>query len=53
MDIESTITVLRRKELLLEHAPHSVQFQMGKLPAVFSTAAVIPSRDFFRGLRCI
>lgn len=44
MDMESTITVLRREELLLEHAPHSVQFQAltEKLLAVFSTTAVIP-----------
>ena len=44
IDMESTITVLHREELLLEHAPHSVQFQnlTGKLLSVFSTTAVIP-----------
>lgn len=42
--MESTITVLRREELLLEHAPHSVQFQSltEKMLFAFSTAAVIP-----------
>ena len=44
IDMESTITVLHREELLLEHAPHSVQFQSltEKLLSVFATTAVIP-----------
>lgn len=42
--MESTITVLRREELLLEHAPHSIQFQSltERLLSAFSTTAVIP-----------
>ena len=44
IDMESTITVLHREELLLEHAPHSVQFQSltEKLLSVFAATAVIP-----------
>ena len=44
MNIEQTFTVLRREQLLLDHAPHSVQFQAltGSLLRVFSAAAVIP-----------
>lgn len=42
--MESSITVLRREELLLEHAPHSIQFQAltERLLSAFSTTAVIP-----------
>ena len=44
IDMESTITVLRKEELLMEHAPHSVQFQAltERLLSAFSTTAVIP-----------
>lgn len=44
MDIESTFTVLRREQLLIDHAPHSVQFQSltDSLLRVCSAAAVIP-----------
>lgn len=44
MNIESTFDILRREQLLLDHAPHSVQFQAltGSLLRVFSAAAVIP-----------
>ena len=27
MNMEQTFTVLRREQLLIDHAPHSVQFQ--------------------------
>ena len=44
MNIESTFTVLRREQLLMDHAPHSVQFEnlTGQLLRAFSAAAVIP-----------
>ena len=44
MNVESTFEVLRREQLLLDHAPHSVQFQdlTDSLLRVFSAAAVIP-----------
>ena len=45
MNIESTFTVLRREKLLMDHAPHSVQFEnlMEQLLRTFSAAAVIPT----------
>ena len=45
MDMEQTFTVLRREQLLITHAPHSVQFQnlTDSLLRVFSDAAVIPA----------
>jgi len=45
MDMEQTFTVLRREQLLIDHAPHSVQFQdlTDSLLRVFSDAAVIPA----------
>ncbi len=45
MNLESTFTVLRREQLLIDHAPHSVQFQglTGGLLRVCSAAAVIPA----------
>lgn len=45
MNIEYTLSILRREQLLLEHAPHSVQFQdlMACLLRAFSAAAVIPA----------
>ena len=44
MNVESTFEILRREQLLLDHAPHSVQFQdlTGSLLCIFSEAAVIP-----------
>ena len=44
MNVESTFEILRREQLLIDHAPHSVQFQdlTGSLLRVFSAAAVIP-----------
>ena len=44
MNMEETFTVLRREQLLIDHAPHSVQFQdlTVNLLRVFSAAAVIP-----------
>ena len=45
MNIEPAFTVLRREQLLMEHAPHSVQFEhlMERLLRTFSAAAVIPT----------
>ena len=45
MNMEQTFTVLRREQLLMEHAPHSVQFEhlMERLLRTFSAAAVIPT----------
>lgn len=45
LNIETTFTVLRREQLLLDHAPHSVQFQdlTSSLLRIFSEAAVIPA----------
>lgn len=45
MNIEYTLSILRRERLLLEHAPHSAQFQdlMACLLRTFSAAAVIPA----------
>lgn len=44
MNMEETFTVLRREQLLIDHAPHSMQFQdlTDSLLRVFSAAAVIP-----------
>ena len=44
MNMEQTFTVLRREQLLIDHAPHSVQFQdlTDSLLRVCSAAAVIP-----------
>ena len=44
MNIESTFTVLRREQLLVDHSPHSVQFEnlTEQLLRAFSAAAVIP-----------
>ena len=44
MNIEQTFTVLRREQLLIDHAPHSLQFQglTDSLLRVCSAAAVIP-----------
>ena len=44
MNIESTFTVLCREQLLMDHAPHSIQFEnlTGQLLRAFSAAAVIP-----------
>ena len=44
LNVESTFEILRREQLLIDHAPHSVQFQdlTGSLLRVFSAAAVIP-----------
>lgn len=44
IDMESTITVLNKEELLLEHTPHSLQFQTltEYLLLTFSSAAVVP-----------
>lgn len=44
IDMESAITVLNREELLLEHTPHSLQFQTltEYLLLTFSSAAVVP-----------
>lgn len=43
--MEQTFTVLRREQLLIDHAPHSVQFQdlTDSLLRVCSAAAVIPA----------
>lgn len=45
MNMEQTFTVLRREQLLIDHAPHSVQFQdlTDSLLQVCSAAAVIPA----------
>ena len=45
MNMEQTFTVLRREQLLIDHAPHSVQFQdlTDSLLRVCSAAAVIPA----------
>ena len=45
MNIEQTFTVLRREQLLIDHAPHSVQFQdlTDSLLRVCFAAAVIPA----------
>ena len=45
MNMEQTFTVLRREQLLIYHAPHSVQFQdlTDSLLRVCSAAAVIPA----------
>ena len=45
MNIESAFSVLRREQLLIDHAPHSLQFQdlTSSLLLVCSVAAVIPS----------
>ena len=44
MNMEQTFTVLSRQQLLIDRAPHSVQFQdlTNSLLRVFSAAAVIP-----------
>ena len=44
MNIEQTFAVLRREQLLIDHAPHSLQFQglTDSLLRVCSAAAVIP-----------
>ena len=44
MNIEPAFTVLRREQLLIDHAPHSVQFERltGQLLRACSAAAVIP-----------
>ena len=44
LNIEQTFTVLRREQLLLDHSPHSVQFETltERLLHAFSAAAVIP-----------
>lgn len=44
MNIEPAFTVLRRELLLIEHSPHSVQFEnlTKRLLRAFSAAAVIP-----------
>ena len=44
MNIEPVFTVLRREQLLVDHASHSVQFEhlAKRLLCAFSTAAVIP-----------
>ena len=41
MNIEPAFTVLRREQLLMDHAPHSVQFEnlMEQLLRTFSAAA--------------
>ena len=45
MNMEQTFTVLRREQLLIDHAPHSVQFQdlTDSLLRICSAAAVIPA----------
>jgi len=45
MKKQETFTILRREQLLIDHAPHSVQFQnlTDSLLRVFSAAAVIPA----------
>ena len=45
MNIDSTLAILRRERLLLEHAPHSAQFQdlTTCLLRIFSAARVIPA----------
>ena len=45
MNMEQTFTVLRREQLLIDHASHSVQFQdlTDSLLRVCSAAAVIPA----------
>ena len=44
MNIESTFTVLRREQLLIDQSPHSVQFEhlTERLLRAFSAAALIP-----------
>ena len=44
MNIESAFTVLRREQLLIDHSPHSVQFEnlTERLLWAFSADAVIP-----------
>ena len=45
LNIDSTLAILRRERLLLEHAPHSAQFQdlTTCLLRIFSAARVIPA----------
>lgn len=45
MNLEPAFTVLRREQLLMEHTPHSAQFEnlMERLLRLFSSAAVIPA----------
>jgi len=45
LNIEPAFTVLRREQLLIDHSPHSVQFEnlMEWLLRTFSAAAVIPA----------
>lgn len=45
MNIESTLAILRRERLLLDHAPHSAQFHdlTACLLRIFSAARVIPA----------
>ncbi len=45
MNIEPAFTVLRREQLLMDHTPHSAQFESltEQLLRVFSAAAVIPT----------
>lgn len=45
MNIEETFTVLHREQLLIDHAPHSVQFQhlTECLLRAFSAASAIPA----------
>ncbi len=52
MNMEQTFTVLRREQLLIDHAPHSVQFQdlTDSLLRVCSAAAVIPALSAVVGL---
>jgi putative two-component system response regulator len=44
LNIEPTFTVLRREQLLIDHSPHSVQFEnlTERLLRTFSAAAAIP-----------
>ena len=44
MNIEPAFTILRREQLLIDHSPHSIQFETltERLLRVFSAAAVIP-----------
>lgn len=44
MNIEPAVTILRREQLLIEHSPHSIQFEnlTEWLLRTFSAAAVIP-----------
>lgn len=45
MNIEQAFTVLRREQLLIDHAPHSAQFQRLTecLLRAFSAASAIPA----------